>query len=109
MEQYEAFKKLREAHAKGDLIGTIHNSEVYELLGFHKVTTEGEKESCEAFTKALGDVMVGVSVNTRNDVEDWAKDFGNEREEAGFQIGFHMAMRLCMGGMSGGVMIWAPL
>ena len=44
MEQYEAFKKVREARAKGDLIGTIHNSEVYELLGFHKMTTEGEKE-----------------------------------------------------------------
>ena len=27
MEQYEAFKKVREARAKGDLIGTIHNSE----------------------------------------------------------------------------------
>lgn len=105
MEQYEAFKKVREDRAKGDLIGTIHNSEVYELLGFHKMTTEGEKESWEAFTKALGDVTVGVSVNTRNDVEDRAQDFGNEREETGFRIGFHMAMRLCMEGMNGGVMI----
>lgn len=105
MEQYEAFKKVREARAKGDLIGTIHNSEVYELLGFHKMTTEGEKESWEAFTKALGDVTVGVSVNTINNVEDRAQDFGNEREETGFRIGFHMAMRLCMEGMNGGVMI----
>ena len=105
MEQYEAFKKVREARAKGDLIGTIHNSEVYELLGFHKMTTEGEKESWEAFTKALGDVTVGVSVNTINNVEDRAQDFGNEREETGFRIGFHMAMRLCMEGMNGGVVV----
>ena len=86
MEQYEAFKKVREAQAKGDLIGTIHNSEVYELLGFHKVA---------------GD----VPDNKRNDVEDRAKDFGNEREETGFRIGFHMAMRLCMEGMNGGVVV----
>lgn len=105
MEQYEAFKKFREAQAKGDLIGTIHNSEVYELLGFHKVTTVGEKESWAAFTEALGNVAVGVSVNTRNDVEDRAQDFGNEREETGFRIGFHMAMRLCMEGMNRGVMV----
>lgn len=103
MEQYEAFKKLREAQAKGDLIGAIHNSEVYELLGFHRVTTAREKDSWEAFTKALGDVAVGASVNTRNNVEERAQDFGNEREETGFRIGFHMAMRLCMEGMNGGV------
>ena len=53
MEQYEAFKKVREAQAKGDLIGSIHNSEVYELLGFHRVATVGEKESWEAFAEAL--------------------------------------------------------
>ena len=60
MEQYEAFKKVREAQAKGDLIGTIHNSEVYELLGFHKVTTAGEKESWAAFTEALGSMTGGT-------------------------------------------------
>jgi hypothetical protein len=105
MEQYEAFKKVREAQAKGDLIGTIHNSEVYELLGFHKVTTAGEKESWAAFTEALGSMTGDAPVNTRNDVEDLAQNFGNEREETGFRIGFHMAMRLCMEGMNGSVMI----
>ena len=46
-----------------------------------------------------------VPDNKRNDVEDRAKDFGNEREETGFRIGFHMAMRLCMEGMNGGVVV----
>lgn len=105
MDQYEAFKKVREAKAKGDLIGTIHNSEVYELLGFYKVTTEGEKESWAAFTEALESVAGDVPDNKRNDVEDRAQDFGNEREETGFRIGFHMAMRLCMEGMNGGVVV----
>lgn len=105
MEQYEAFKKVREAQAKGDLIGSIHNSEVYELLGFHRVATVGEKESWAAFSEALGNAAAGVPVNTRNDVEDLAQNFGNEREETGFRLGFHMAMRLCMEGMNGGVMI----
>ncbi len=105
MEQYEAFKKAREAQAKGDLIGAIHNSEVYELLGFHKVTTAGERESWEAFREALGSVAGGVSANKKNNVEDRAQDFGNEREETGFRLGFHMAMRLCMEGMNGGAIL----
>lgn len=46
-----------------------------------------------------------VPDNKRNDVEDRAQDFGNEREETGFRIGFHMAMRLCMEGMNGGVVV----
>lgn len=103
MEQYEAFKKIREGQAKSDLIGIIHNSEIYELLGFHKVTAAGEKESWTAFTEALAKAAPAVSVNKRNDVEERALDFGNEREEIGFSIGFHVAMRLCMEGMNGGV------
>lgn len=105
MEQYEAFKRTREAQAKGDLIGTIHNSEVYELLGFHRLTPTREKESRDIFTEALGNVTKDVPVNKRNDVEDRVQDFGNEREETGFRLGFHTAMRLCMEGLNGGVMI----
>lgn len=105
MEQYEEITRRREAQAKSDLIGTIYNSEIYDLLGLQRITTTGEKGSWEAFTKALGNVTVGVSVNKRNDVEDRAQDFGNERAETGFRIGFHMAMRLCMEGMNRGVMI----
>lgn len=105
MEQYEAFQKIREAQAKSDLIGIIHNSEVYELLGFHRVTNMREKESWDAFTEELKSVAGVAPVNKRNDVEDRAQDFGNEREETGFRLGFHMAMRLCMEGMNGGVRI----
>lgn len=104
MEQYEAFAKKREAEAKSDLIGAIHNSEIYDLLGFQLITTTGEKESWAAFTEALGSVVAeDAPVNRRNDVEDRAQDFGNEREETGFRLGFHTAMRLCMEGLIGGV------
>ena len=103
MNQHEAFQKVREAQAKSDLIGSIHNSEVYELLGFHRETTIREKESWEAFTEALGNVAGDAPINKKNNVEDWAQDFGNEREETGFRIGFHTAMRLCMEGLNGGV------
>ena len=102
MDQYEESKRRREAQAKSDLIGAIHNSEVYELLGFHRVTSTGEKESWAAFTEALGSVAGDAPINRRNDVEDRAQDFGNEREEIGFRLGFHMAMRLCMEGLNGG-------
>ena len=90
--QQEEWGKIRTERAKSDLIGTIHNSEVYELLGFHKITTAGEKKSWEAFTEAM-----------RLCMEDRAQDFGNEREETGFRLGFHMAMRLCMEGLQGGI------
>ena len=103
MDQFEASKKSREAQAKSDLIGAIHNSEVYELLGFHRITTAGEKESWEAFREALGSVAGNASVNKKNNVEDRAQNFGNEREETGFRLGFHTAMRLCMEGLNGGV------
>ncbi len=103
MEQYEAFEKIREAQAKSDLIGSIHNSAMYELLGFHKVTTTGEKESWKAFTEALVSVAGNMPINKRNDVEDLAQNFGNEREEIGFRIGFHFAMRLCMEGLNGNI------
>lgn len=101
--QYDEFNKIREAQAKNDLIGTIHNSEVRELLGFHGVTPAREKESWEAFTEAFGRMVGDVSVVEKNRVEDMAQSFGNEREETGFRIGFHVAMRLCMEGLNGGV------
>lgn len=103
MDYMEMSNKKRAAEAKSDLIGAIHNSDVYELMGFHKVTPAREKESWAAFTEALGNVAGDAAVNKRNDVEDRAQDFGNEREETGFRIGFHMAMRLCMEGLNGGV------
>ena len=89
MEQYEAFKKVREAQAKGDLIGSIHNSEVYELLGFHRVATVGEKESWAAFSEALGNAAAGVPANTRNDVS-------HKRQQAYNHIG--RMKGICRGG-----------
>lgn len=103
MEQYKWLKNNREARAKSDLIGAIHDSEVYELLGFHTVMTMGEKEAWAAFTEALGNVAGDAPANKKNNVEDLAQNFGTEREETGFRLGFHTAMRLCMEGLNGGV------
>lgn len=102
-DEWEKFRKFREEKAKSDLIGAIHNSEVYELLGFHEITTAGEKKSWDAFTEALGSVAGDAPVSKKNNVEDRVQDFGNEREETGFRLGFHTAMRLCMEGLNRGI------
>lgn len=103
MEQYEAARKRRMERAGYDLIGTLIDSEVYDLLGFGTVMTARESESWAAFSEAFENAAGDIHVNARNDVEDKARDFGNEREETGFRIGFHTAMRLCMEGLNGGV------
>lgn len=105
MDYIEMSKKKRTAEAKSDLIGAIHNSEVYELLDFHRITSTGEKESWAAFMKALGNMAGDASVNKKNNVEELAQNFGNEREETGFRLGFHTAMRLCMEGLNGGTVL----
>ncbi len=91
-------QKLKMAEAKNDLIGAIHNSEIYELLGFHKVTSDGESVTWDSLTESIGKVAAGNA----NGILELAMNYGNEREETGFRIGFHMAMRLCMEGMKGG-------
>lgn len=102
MNHMETVKRIRQGEAKSDIIGAIHNSELYDLLGMDIHSTQGEKKSWEAFTETLGRVAGDVPANKRNDVEDRAQDFGNEREETGFRNGFHVAMRLCMEGLGGG-------
>lgn len=103
MEQYEAVRKRRKEQARYDLIGAIINSEMYDLLGFGTGMTARESESWAVFSESLENVTGDIPVNTRNDVEDAARNFGNEREETGFRLGFHTAMRLCMEGLNGGV------
>lgn len=99
MEQYEAFNRMREAEAKSDLVGIIHNSEIYELLGFHRVTTAGEKKSWDDFMESL----TSAAGSNAQKIGELAVTFGNEREETGFRLGFHTAMRLCMESLNGGV------
>lgn len=103
MEYTEALKK-RTAETKSDLIGWIYKSDLFNLLDVEDVQTKGECEAWDAFMETLGSVTAkNAPVKMRNDVEDRAQDFGNEREETGFRIGFHVAMRLCMEGMNGGI------
>ena len=103
MEQFGVFEKAREMKAKGDLIGALYGSELYELLGFHRVTAVGEKESWAALMETFANMAGDVAADRIRDVESLAQSFGNEREETGFRLGFHVAMRLCMAGMNGGV------
>lgn len=106
MNDFDAVSRLRAERARKDLLGAIFNSEVYDLMGFGKAKTEGEREAWEDFIEALEHaVPKGTPVNKRNNVEDRVQDFGNEREETGFRIGFHMAMSLCMQGLNRGLFV----
>lgn len=95
-------KKKRAAEAKSDLIGAIFRSELFDLLDLDKEQTNGERETWQAFVGALKSAAEGAPIMKQDDIEDLAQDFGNEREETGFRIGFHIAMRLCMEGLNGG-------
>lgn len=103
MDNMDMYKKKRAAEAKSDLLGWMYGSDLFDLLDFEKRRSEGEIRAWDAFKKTLENIAVDAPVMKRNDVEDRAQDFGNEREETGFRIGFHVAMRLCMEGMNGGI------
>lgn len=98
--EYETFQKFKEAKSKGDLIGSIYNSDIYELLGFQKVESIGEKESWNYFMQILSEAF-GEREKAEK-IGELAVVFGNEREETGFREGFHLAMRICMEGLSRG-------
>ena len=100
---YMGMAEKRAAEAKSDLIGWMYKSDLFNLLGVENDQTKGERAAWTAFMETLGSVTGDAPVKMRNDVEDRAQDFGNEREETGFRIGFHVAMRLCMEGMNGGI------
>lgn len=103
MDYMEMSTMKRSAEAKSDLIGAIYCSELFDLLGLDNAKTPGERNAWQAFTEALENVAGDVPVMEKNGIEDRAQDFGNEREETGFRNGFHVAMRLCMEGLNGGV------
>lgn len=99
--EYMGTAEKRAAEAKSDLIGWMYKSDLFNLLDVENDQTKGERAAWNAFMETLGSVTGDAPVKMRNDVEDRAQDFGNEREETGFRIGFHVAMRLCMEGMGG--------
>lgn len=105
MDYMEMSRKKRVAEAKSDLIGAIYGSELMDLLESGKTQTSGERDAWNAFSEGLKSVAGSASVKKQNDVEDLVQNFGNEREETGFRIGFHTAMRLCMEGLNGGAVI----
>lgn len=96
--------KSGSAEAKSDLIGAIYHSVLYELLGFEKVYTSGEQAAWQKLEEELKK-LAGTEDGDRTleKAGNRAQDFGNEREEAGFRKGFHVAMRLCMEGLNGDI------
>lgn len=97
--QYEAMMKEK---AKSDMIGGIYHTNLIDIVSNEFESAE-ENKSWKAFTEALGSVAGDASVMEKDNVESLAVVFGNDREETGFKIGFHIAMRLCMEGLNGGV------
>lgn len=103
MDYMEMLSKKRSAEAKSSLLGWLYSSELFDLLDLDKGQTEGERKAWNNFKKTLQSITADAPAMKRSDVEDLAQDFGNERVETGFRIGFHVAMRLCMEGMNGSV------
>lgn len=99
----EMSKAKRAAEAKSDLIGWLFKSDMFDLLGFDNSTSDGERRAWDAFAEKLKYAAAETPVLERNRIEDLAHAFGNEREETGFRIGFHVAMKLCMEGLAGGI------
>ena len=89
-------ENIREAKAKYDLIGCLHNSELFELLGMQRFESLGEKEAWNHFMNNLSK----EAGKEADKLVELALLFGNEREETGFRIGFHIAMRVCMEGLN---------
>lgn len=104
MEQYKAAMKHMEAEAKCDLVGAIWGSELINLLTLDREDTPDERERWNAFIRELDEAAGTRQFGTAGcRAEECAVDFGNARAERGFRIGFHIAMRLCMEGLNGGV------
>lgn len=95
------FQDMLKAKAGSDMIGALYSTELIDTVssGFH---SDGEHASWEELTKAFEDAAPDAPFITRSRLEALAQNFGNDREEAGFRLGFHVAMRLCMEGLKGG-------
>lgn len=96
----ERIYKERSAYAKHDLIGTILNSEIMHLLGYDSVDT---KDMREAWSQIEDYLQGNVDKKVHNDISEMITSFGNCQEEKGFKAGFHIATRLFVEGMRGGV------
>lgn len=95
------YQDMLKAKAGSDMIGALFSTELIDTVsgGFH---SDEEHASWEAFTKAFEDAAPDAPFITRSRLEALVQNFGNDREEAGFRLGFHVAMRLCMEGLKGG-------
>lgn len=98
MEQWETYNRIKTAEAKSDLIGAILHSELYERLELHQIVPARENEAWNKFSSNLEK----IAGEKYEDISERIMDYGNEREETGFRMGFHVAMRLCMQGLNGG-------
>ena len=77
-------------------------------MQFHKKEPLGEQQTLPEAGNHSNILMKGLEQaagEREKKVSEFAINYGNEREETGFRIGFHMAMRLCMEGLKGGVLV----
>ena len=93
----EVLSKKRQENLEHNLL-----SELYYFI----LESEGRKQDSaaelEANMKLEEALENGISTNK---IMDLAYEYSEEAREAGFKMGFHIAMKLCMEGMNGGIVL----
>jgi len=99
-----SYEERMKAMATNDLVGYIHGSTLYRDLELESQEVLRETQALQEFTNALEKITGKVKGGTpAGQLLDAATNYGNEREETGFRVGFSVAMKLCMQGLSGGI------
>lgn len=99
-----SYEERMKAMAINDLVGYIHGSTLYRDLELESQEVFRETEALQDFTDVLEKITGKIKGGTpAGQLLDAATNYGNEREETGFRIGFSVAMRLCMQGLIGGI------
>lgn len=102
LENMKEVNQWRSNQAKQDLIGSIWNSKLIHLLELDRTESKGERLAWEAILQVME--QKGMKNEMENSpIYDAINHYGNETEESGFRKGFHVAMRLFVEGMNGGV------
>lgn len=99
-EKAERLKMMKQSEE--DIVGFLYELPVY-LAPERKQESREEARIFEKLTDYLKDGK--HSFDIRNTILCLANEYGIAAEESGFRRGFQVAMRLCMDGMRGGVMI----
>lgn len=93
----EISRRKQREHFETDLI-----REIYYLVNEDRKETATEMQADMKLEEALETLENGISTNK---IMDLAYEYSEEAREAGFKMGFHIAMKLCMEGMNGGIVL----